>query len=85
MKDVNVGDQVGIGWYIDACLNCETCSKGDEVNCLNRKTETAGAQKPQETILARVFDLDSLEDRVKTNKSSKGLPLKVENYKMVGI
>ena len=43
MKDVNVGDQVGIGWYIDACLNCETCSKGDEVNCLNRKTETAGA------------------------------------------
>ena len=41
IKDVQVGDHVGIGWYIDSCLNCETCNKGDEVNCLNRKTETA--------------------------------------------
>ncbi|KAG6824627.1 hypothetical protein H0H93_001812 [Arthromyces matolae] len=34
---VKVGDRVGIKWLADSCLNCESCRKGLEQNCLDAK------------------------------------------------
>ena len=34
VKDVKVGDHVGIGYFMDTCFECEYCEKDDEVNCL---------------------------------------------------
>ena len=31
VKDIDVGDHVGIGYYIDSCLDCEYCEKGRDV------------------------------------------------------
>lgn len=41
IKDVQVGDHVGIGYVIDACFNCHHCQTEDEINCLNAITATA--------------------------------------------
>jgi len=41
VKDVKVGDHVGIGWFIDSCLNCKLCDNGEEVLCLNGNVKTA--------------------------------------------
>jgi len=32
---VKVGDKVGVGCMIDACLDCQTCNDGDEMLCEN--------------------------------------------------
>ncbi|KAJ1025254.1 hypothetical protein NDA13_004072 [Ustilago tritici] len=34
---VNKGDRVGIKWIADACLNCEYCRLGHEINCSQYK------------------------------------------------
>jgi Zn-dependent alcohol dehydrogenase len=36
-----VGDHVGIGWYIDSCLNCGACANFEENVCENGNTFTA--------------------------------------------
>ena len=38
VKDVQVGDHVGIGYFMDTCFECEYCEKDDEVNCLKGYT-----------------------------------------------
>ena len=38
VKDVKVGDHVGIGYFMDTCFECEYCEKDDEVNCLKGYT-----------------------------------------------
>ena len=38
VKDVKVGDHVGIGYFMDSCFECEYCEKDDEVNCLKGYT-----------------------------------------------
>merc|ERR1712079_650199 len=35
-----VSDICGVGCFIDACLNCVNCEKGDEQYCLNGMTGT---------------------------------------------
>ena len=42
VQDIAVGDHVGIGYFIDSCLDCEYCLDDDETNCLKMKTTTAG-------------------------------------------
>ena len=34
VKDVSIGDHVGVGYFIDSCLNCEYCTKNQENNCV---------------------------------------------------
>ena len=34
VKDVHIGDHVGVGYFIDACLNCEYCKNDQENNCV---------------------------------------------------
>ncbi|KAJ7574026.1 chaperonin 10-like protein [Mycena floridula] len=34
---VKIGDRVGIKWLADSCLDCESCRKGLEQNCLEAK------------------------------------------------
>lgn len=41
VKDVKVGDHVGIGYFMDSCFECEYCKKDDEVNCLKGMTSTS--------------------------------------------
>ena len=36
-----VGDHVGIGWYIDSCQNCDACTHFEENICENGNTYTA--------------------------------------------
>jgi len=35
VKDVKVGDHIGVGYFVDTCFNCEYCENNDEVNCIN--------------------------------------------------
>ena len=39
---MKIGDPVGIGYYIDSCLNCEFCKNGQESMCINGVTNTSG-------------------------------------------
>ena len=34
VKDINIGDHVGVGYFIDTCLNCEYCKNDQENNCI---------------------------------------------------
>ena len=34
VKDIHIGDHVGVGYFIDACLNCEYCNNDQENNCV---------------------------------------------------
>ena len=34
VKDVKVGDHIGVGYFVDTCCNCEYCDDKDEVNCI---------------------------------------------------
>jgi len=40
-----VGDAVGVGCFIDACLDCVNCEKGDEQYCLKGMTGTYNGEK----------------------------------------
>ena len=42
---VKVGDAVGLGVFMEACLDCEMCTTGDENYCLNGITKTYGDTK----------------------------------------
>lgn len=42
---VKVGDNVGVGCFIDACLDCPRCNEGDEQYCNNGMTGTYGGEK----------------------------------------
>ena len=33
VKDVQVGDHVGIGYFIDSCLACQYCKADEETLC----------------------------------------------------
>ncbi|RSH81987.1 uncharacterized protein EHS24_008189 [Apiotrichum porosum] len=46
VKDVKVGDRVGIGAQCDGCLECEWCVKGEEQFC-PQMTFTLGAPYPR--------------------------------------
>ena len=35
-----VGDICAVGCFVDSCLNCDLCHKGDEQYCMNDKTLT---------------------------------------------
>jgi uncharacterized zinc-type alcohol dehydrogenase-like protein len=37
------GDHVGVGCFVDACLECEYCRRGDEQYCARLNTQTYGA------------------------------------------
>lgn len=42
---VKVGDNVGVGCFIDACLDCPRCKEGDEQYCDKGMTGTYGGDK----------------------------------------
>ena len=42
---VKVGDRVGVGCFIDACLDCKMCSKGEENYCEKGMVGTFNGQK----------------------------------------
>ena len=41
VKDLDVGDHVGVGYYIDSCLDCDYCNDGQENNCIQGITRTS--------------------------------------------
>ena len=41
VTDVAVGDHVGVGYYVDACLDCRSCDAGEENNCEAGITRTS--------------------------------------------
>lgn len=42
---VKVGDRVGVGCFIDACLDCKMCKKGEENYCEKGMTGTFNGKK----------------------------------------
>jgi len=42
---VEVGDRVGVGCFIDACLECKMCKRGDEQYCQKGMTGTFNGSK----------------------------------------
>ena len=42
---VKVGDNVGVGVFVDACLNCDMCRDGDENYCMNGMVGTYNGDK----------------------------------------
>jgi uncharacterized zinc-type alcohol dehydrogenase-like protein len=42
---VKVGDKVGVGCFVEACLNCENCNDGEENYCDNGMTLTYGGDR----------------------------------------
>jgi len=45
VKGIKVGDHVGVGVFVDACLNCGFCKGGDEQYCEKGKTLTYNGVK----------------------------------------
>ena len=41
VKDIKVGDHVGVGYFIDSCLSCEYCENNQENNCIHGVTRTS--------------------------------------------
>ena len=41
VKDISIGDHVGVGYFIDSCLDCEFCNAGQENNCIKGVTKTS--------------------------------------------
>ena len=35
VKDVKVGDKVGVGCMVDSCLDCSNCKEVNRVRCLD--------------------------------------------------
>jgi len=44
VKDIKVGDHVGVGYFLDSCLCCEYCENNDEINCIKGVTLTSCGQ-----------------------------------------
>jgi len=42
VKDLKIGDRVGIGWQADSCGICEWCRQGDEHLCANSQPTCVG-------------------------------------------
>lgn len=42
---VKVGDRVGVGCFMDACLDCKMCKKGEENYCEKGMTQTFNSHK----------------------------------------
>ena len=53
-----VGDQVGVGCMVDACLQCNNCKSGEEQLCSNMQTGTYNAKNVHGR--AAVYPPDSL-------------------------
>ena len=34
VQDISIGDHVGVGYFVDTCLNCEYCKNDQENNCV---------------------------------------------------
>ena len=39
-RKVKVGDRVGLGWYSESCMHCQSCLHGDHNLCLNDPGQT---------------------------------------------
>jgi len=35
VKNIEVGDQVGLGWNSESCMHCEQCLSGNQIDCPN--------------------------------------------------
>jgi len=44
VKDIKVGDHVGVGYFVDSCFNCDYCKDNDEINCIKGMTGTSCGQ-----------------------------------------
>ena len=42
---MKIGDNVAVGWVIDACLTCDTCYDGSEHYCEEGPTHTFNSMK----------------------------------------
>jgi uncharacterized zinc-type alcohol dehydrogenase-like protein len=42
---VKIGDKVGVGCFVDCCMECTMCKKGEEQYCEKMMTFTYGGQK----------------------------------------
>lgn len=42
VKELKVGQRVGLGWYADSCMHCEWCLSGDQNLCLNAEGTIVG-------------------------------------------
>lgn len=42
VKELAVGQRVGVGWQVGACFHCETCKGGDENYCSEHQTICIG-------------------------------------------
>mmetsp|Transcript_19957 Transcript_19957/g.67109 ORF Transcript_19957/g.67109 Transcript_19957/m.67109 type:complete len:443 (+) Transcript_19957:97-1425(+) len=43
VRNFKVGDNVGVGCFVDSCLDCRQCKRGDEQFCLKGMTGTYGS------------------------------------------
>ena len=41
VKNVKVGDKVGVGWFSESCMSCSQCMHGSQHLCQDRKTTIA--------------------------------------------
>jgi uncharacterized zinc-type alcohol dehydrogenase-like protein len=51
VSKVKVGDTVGVGCFVDACLGCEMCKDGDEQYCMKGMTGTYNGDKKHGNVL----------------------------------
>jgi len=42
---VKVGEHVGVGVFVDSCLECDSCKSGDENYCATGTVGTYGGDK----------------------------------------
>lgn len=43
VKNIKVGDKVGVGWFSESCMSCSQCMHGSHHLCRDRKTTIAAA------------------------------------------
>lgn len=42
VKGLSVGDRVGVGWYVESCMHCSQCMRGDHNLCRGGKETIVG-------------------------------------------
>ena len=84
VKDVKVGDHVGVGYFVDACLTCNACKDDEENMCEAGNTTTVNGVIKHGRIATGngKYTYGGFSDKITVNrkfiiKIAKSYPLKL--------
>jgi len=81
---VKLGDRVGIKWLADSCLDCESCRKGLEQNCVEAKLSGFTVDGTfQEYVVSFVHHVTPIPEGLDSNEAASILCAGVTVYRAI--